>query len=763
MRRTKWLAGAVLIAVVTFLSSSSPSQTVSQPDNGYVDAAVCATCHAKQAETYRLTGMGRSFYRPDPSNRIENFASGLPYYHAPSATYYSMAVREGRYYQSQYQIGFDGKQTNFAEKQIDYVVGSGNHARTYLSRTARNQLIELPLAWYAEKGGYWAMNPGYDRPDHDGFHRHIDYNCLFCHNAYPFLEKSALLFGPAGTEAIFPAGLPEGIDCQRCHGPGRAHVEAARNGLGKNLQTTIVNPARLPPARRIEVCLQCHLETTSFPLPNALVRYERGPFSYRPGEPLGDFRLEFAYAPGSVYANDFEIAGSAYQLEKSACLRKSEGKLTCTTCHNPHEVRHGAEAEQQYNAVCHDCHAARVSQLIAAARHTASADCIGCHMPKRRTDDAVHVVMTDHSIPRFKPAGDLLAEIPEGRHDGADAYRGEVVPYAPPSVGGSPEKPEDELYLAAAQVVQESNLQAGIPRLAAAIHEFQPKAAEHYVALADGLRFSNQCEQAVGIYEEALQHDPGAPLIVQKMALCLAATGRHAQAEKVLRDALQKAPDDPKLWTQFGLALVGQGRAAEAISAFEKAIAADPDLYEAWNNLGEIRLRSGDAAGAEEALRSALRSQPNSARPHTNLGNLLSATNRFEEAKYEFEAAVRYRPDDASIHLAYARALARVRRYPEARTQLEESLARDASNAEAHHALGLVLETQGDGARAIDEYREAVKLRPAYALANLSLGWALLRSGKPAEAVPYLKSAAASAEGPVRERAQRLLDQYGQN
>jgi predicted CXXCH cytochrome family protein len=765
MRRTKWLARAVLIPGLAFVSSSAPLPTSGQPDNGYINAAVCASCHPKQAEMYRRTGMGRSFYKPDPSNQIENYARGLPYYHAPSATYYSMAVREGRYYQSQYQIGFDGNKTNFLEKQIDYVVGSGNHARTYLSRTPRNQLIELPLAWYAENGGYWAMNPGYDRPDHQGFNRHIEYNCLFCHNAYPFLEGSALPSAPAlgGSEAIFPARLPESIDCQRCHGPGRLHVQAAQSHEGKNIQATIVNPARLAPARRIEVCLQCHLETTSFPLPNALVRYERGPFSYRPGEPLADFRLEFDRAPGSGYASDFEIAGSAYQLEESACLRKSGGRLSCTTCHNPHDVRHGPEAEQQYNAICRGCHSARLGRLIAAAGHTVSANCIGCHMPKRRTDDAVHVVMTDHRILRIQPAGDLLAGIRERQHDGGDAYRGEVISYRPASLGGAPAKPEDDLYLAAAQVVQESNLQAGIPRLVAAIRTFQPKAAEHYVALGDALRFSNQCVKAIPIYQEALEHGPGETVILQRMGLCLAATGQHAQAEKVLGEALKRDPDNPKLWTQFGLSLVAQGRAPEAITAFENATATDPDLFEAWNNLGEIRLQNGDATGAELALRSALRGQPNSASAHENLGNLLSASNRFEEAKYEFEAALRYRPDDASIHFAYARALARVRRYLEARAQLEESLAHDASNAEAHHALGLVLDAQGDGSRAIDEYREAVKLQPAYGLANLSLGWALVKSGKAAEALPYLKSASESAEPPVRERARRLLDQYYKN
>src|SRR2546426_8252782 len=36
-------------------------------------------------------------------------------------------------------------------------MGSGNHVRTYLNRTSRNTLIELPLVWYAEKGGVFAF------------------------------------------------------------------------------------------------------------------------------------------------------------------------------------------------------------------------------------------------------------------------------------------------------------------------------------------------------------------------------------------------------------------------------------------------------------------------------------------------------------------------------------------------------------------------------------------------------------------------------
>src|SRR5437588_1621634 len=137
---------------------------------------VCATCHAGIAQSYRGTGMARSFAVPGPGNRIEDYTNHT-HHHAASDTSFEMIEREGKYFQRQYQIGFEGKQVNVVESVIDFIIGSGNHARTYLHRTPTNQLTELPLGWYAEKGGYWDMNPGYDRPDHAGLARAIPYEC----------------------------------------------------------------------------------------------------------------------------------------------------------------------------------------------------------------------------------------------------------------------------------------------------------------------------------------------------------------------------------------------------------------------------------------------------------------------------------------------------------------------------------------------------------------------------------------------------------
>ena len=712
---------------------------------------VCATCHSEVWQTYKRTGMARSFHRPTPENTVEDYTNKNTYHHQASDTYYAMAQRDGRYFQRQWQIGFDGKQTNLQETEIDFVLGSGNHARSYLHRTGKNTLAMLPLGWYAEKGGYWAMNPGYDRPDHQALRRNVTYDCMFCHNAYPGIPAGT---GDPRTVPVF-LSVPEGIDCQRCHGNGDKHVALARKGAKlDDIRNAIVNPSRLTSERQMEVCMQCHLETTSSPLPSSIVRYERRPFSYQPGEPLGDFMLFFDHAPGKGYDDKFEITGSVYRLRKSQCFQKSNGALKCTTCHNPHDIPRAEAAARRYTEVCRQCHSSALDRLVAMGRHTASADCIGCHMPKRRTDDVVHAVMTDHYIQRRKPAVDLLAEKPEQRQTDATAYRGGVDLYYPRTLP----KAEDELYLAIAQVTQNTNLTAGIARLSAAIDKFHPARAEYYLQLGDALCNSGKCDSAVAVYEEALRREPDSEPALVRLAICLSTLRQYPRAESTLKQALKLAPDDAAAWIQLGLVHLGEGRTPDAMVAFEKATQTDPGMVEAYNLLGAILFESGDAARAELMLRNAIRIQPNFAPVHNNLGNLLSETDRVEEAKYHFEAALRYKNDYAGARYNYALALNRAHRFDEAQVQVEAILRSDPNSAEAHEFLGNLLTAKGQLDRAIYQYREALRIAPNFDRANLDLGSALANSGNSTAALPYLQKAAQSQDAGTRDAAHRVLD-----
>ena len=636
--------------------------------------------------------MARSFYQPGAENKTGR------YFHPPSNTWFQMLERDGKYIQRRYQTGFGGAETNVDEKQIDFVMGSGTHVRTYLHRTADGALQQLPLAWYAEKGGYWAMNPGYDKPDQPNARRKITYECMFCHNAYPQIPAGRDRFR---AEPVFSNPLPQGIDCQRCHGPGQRHIQIARaaGSTRETIRGAIVNPARLTPDRQLEICMQCHLETTSFQFPHSILKYDCQPFSYRPGEPLGRFMLFFDH-PGER----FQIVNSAYRLRQSQCFVKSRGALQCTTCHPPHRT----STLPSINEKCAQCHASL------KAGHTASTACADCHMPKRRAEDVVHAVMTDHFIQRHPPAIDAALDL---REPNEPAYRGEVLPYYPSPFEATA---ENEAYLALAQVRENNNTERGLPRLTAALRKYPAAPSEFYVELGDA--------QPNGIpsYREALRRDPSSLPALLGLAGAYEKSGDLVKAAESFQRAAQIDPGDASSRLRLGQVLTKLKRTGEAVAALRESLRLDPELPEAHYALGIVfAQQAADPSSAEASFREAIRLRPNDSPAHMNLATLLYGRGRQDEAAYHFEDALRFQPGYVLGHFNY----------------------------------GLMLEAAGRLDDARRHLQAAVTADPKYYAAHLRLGAVLLKQGKNDQAASHLRTAAESPDATIRKNARELLAQ----
>ena len=683
----------------------------------YVEPLLCARCHAAIAESYALTGMARSFAAVRPGTHLAGLEKSR-FRHEASQEFFSVSTRDEKPVLRRYQVGFEGKVANVFETNIDYWFGSGDHARGYISRDSSGSLIELPIAWYAENGGYWSMSPGFDSAQHSGFSRKITDRCMFCHTAYT--ERSR-----------------EGIDCQRCHGPGGDHVEAVRQKSGiAAIRNAIVNPARLTSERRIEVCLQCHLETTTLRLPGSLVRYGRGVFSYQPGEPLGAYALYFDHAPGKGHDDKFEFVSAAYRLFKSACYRASRDSLTCTTCHNPHQqASMGEDTSARYAGICRNCHAARISELAAKRRHTASGDCVSCHMLKRRPSDAIHVTITDHYI-RRAPKPDPGRLPVEQNSSNTPPYRGEVKLYYPRQSNG-----DAELYLAVAQVKNQANLKDGIAGLEKAIRRFKPARAEFYLDLADAYRNAGDMTAAAAMYREACVRDPKQGAAFHGLGLALAAKGDLSGSLSALKRAQSLAPVETTVLESLAGVLVQLERVQDAVAMLRSGLTANPHSADLHNNLGTALLRLGDRMGAESELREAVRLRPELAAMHLNLGSLLSRGSGFAEAKYEFEQAIRIDPASAEAHSAYGTALAAHSNWGEARGQFQAAIRLNPGLPNSHNNLGTVYRQMGEHENAIREYRIAIEIQPGFATAHYNLAIALAAQGERDAAEQQLEDA----------------------
>lgn len=471
--------------------------------------ATCLPCHATIVESFAKTGMGRSFFPMSKDRAVEDFSRNNRFFHEPSQSWFTLVERDGRYFQRREHTA-----AGVDEKEIHYVLGSGNHARSYVHRTPQGRLLALPVSWY---GTFWQMAPGFDSPDHPHFRRRVTYDCFFCHNAYPKLPADADVSDPRYLDP-----LPQGIDCARCHGSPAAHLQ-------KPVRGNILNPARLPSSRQIEVCLQCHLETTSQPLPFARRREGRAFFSYDPNEPLGDYMVHLDHEDKAPWNEKLEVVSAPYRLMQSPCFQKSEGRMTCTTCHNPHERPTSSDTP------CRACHT-----QAHGSKPEATKNCVTCHMVPRQPDDARLTTFTDHRISR-RPDRRPGPELP--------TYTGRPRVYWPQGGLDNPEARAREDVLGPLRATARVRFPA-----------LQP--------IGDGLaRF------------------PSDPFLLTLAGEAFRLRNRFKEAEDYLRKAIAADPDQPEAYVNLGALLATQGRLEDAIAMFRRAWAIDPNNQAARTNL----------------------------------------------------------------------------------------------------------------------------------------------------------------------------------
>lgn len=601
-------------------------------DAGYVPDEACITCHSDIWKTYQHVGMAQSFYKPpaedDAVRNIEDFSS-LPFHHTLSNRYYTMERRDGVLHQVQYQMDLEGRQINAISQRVDYVIGSGSNVRTYLYRNAAGEMYQLPLAWYSRTNS-WGMNPGYDVPTHHGFSRQVTRDCLFCHNAYP---DSAIGADMVGQPQVFPEILPEGIGCQRCHGPGAEHVRLANdlNVSDEAVRGSMLRLADFTPQQKDDLCYQCHLQpSVSF---NSLQgRLGRGMFSYRPGEPLDSFVFHIDLASREM-GDRFEINHHAYRMMQSPCRMDDGRALSCLTCHDPH-VKVGPEEKiGHYRAACLQCHAMEdCGPAIAerAAHSEEAVDCVTCHMPRRRPHDVIQATMTDHKIVKIaEPAEKRLAILKEFEV----AVNGTPAAVFPAVTESGPGGAERELLLAMVGVERPNAMTLG--RLRDLVKEYQPASPDPYAVLAVHQLRNGLVQEALAALDNLVQRFPDLALAHTHRGLALQVMGRDAEAkvsfERALR--LEAANPSPEALLGLGDCLFQMGDTTGAKAAIERSIALRPHYGQAHMSLASVHQFTGNMQEAERQYRLAMAAQPGIAEPFVRLGMVLNATGRAAEAE----------------------------------------------------------------------------------------------------------------------------------
>lgn len=172
----------------------------------------------------------------------------------------------------------------------------------------------------------------------------------------------------------------ERLGCEGCHGPGQAHVDAGGGkGVGGLISFSRTDP--IPVDERNAVCLQCHEKT-------ARLFWKGSPHEFRDvactncHAVMEDVSERFQLAK----ATEIETCGQCHLEKRAQQMRSShmplrEGKMTCTSCHNPHgTVTPALLKENSPNETCYTCHAEKRGPFL-WEHPPVTESCSNCHDP----------------------------------------------------------------------------------------------------------------------------------------------------------------------------------------------------------------------------------------------------------------------------------------------------------------------------------------------------------------------------------------------
>jgi tetratricopeptide (TPR) repeat protein len=505
--------------------------------------ADCGQCHAAIVKEYLATPMARSSGVLNQAQFAPNLDRSE--FTGPDGTVYrTVRDRDG------FDLQFHNSEVAGA-KRLTYVIGAGSVGRSYLY-SAGAFLFQAPVAWYASTSR-WDLSPGFERGGGINLIRPVEPSCLRCH-ATGVRPLSGTRNGY--TE---PAIIQGGVSCERCHGPAEEHLARMR-GVVKRNGSGILNPAKLERPARDSICAQCHLV--------GAIRIARDSHAtpYRPGQSL------FASSAVLIWANGAQpLAANNHfeQLSRSACWRKSNGKLWCGTCHDPHTALEKPQQAAYYRARCLSCHGKDTAKCSAPLSLQAreGMNCIACHMQSKSLATVQHAAQTDHSIPR-KPSPNALP---------GPSHASELIAFPGTSVS------DRELGLAYAQQALERN-----------DREF-------------GLR-------ALGLLESSLAKQPNDAAVADQLAQLYDRAGREPDACRLYTQVATGSNPPTGALTNAGICSAAAAKIDDAILLWRRAIAANPGEEPARSNLAIALARAGETAAARTLIEEGLTLNPASRR-----------------------------------------------------------------------------------------------------------------------------------------------------
>lgn len=191
----------------------------------------------------------------------------------------------------------------------------------------------------------------------------------------------------------------------------------------------------------------------------------------------------------------------------------------------------------------------------------------------------------------------------------------------------------------------------------AAARAVDPNDPAPLIFLGDRAGQTQDWEEAVGFYDEALKLDPGNLIALLQKGVTQFQAKQLKKARVTLEEALSINPDIYQLQLQLGLLSDAQQAFEESLAFFERATQLGPGRRMAWRRYGSTLLRFNRPKDAVKAFQTAFDLGDPTLVTAKNLGMLNVSFNQPAKAVAPLKKAVELAPNDWQVNLFLAVAL----------------------------------------------------------------------------------------------------------
>jgi DmsE family decaheme c-type cytochrome len=192
--------------------------------------------------------------------------------------------------------------------------------------------------------------------------------CATCHD-----EVAKKFEGNPHTKLAAQHGA-EGVNCEGCHGPGRAHVD------GGGDKTKIFNPAHASAKEVDATCLRCHSK--------AHPDFVRSPHAKANVSCISCHDIHGSKSEPLLKASQPALCFQCHTDTKAAFNmpfhhQVPEGLISCTDCHDVHGTfeKSNVRSRNDSNLICTKCHTEKRGPFVYEHTPVKAEGCMGCHTP----------------------------------------------------------------------------------------------------------------------------------------------------------------------------------------------------------------------------------------------------------------------------------------------------------------------------------------------------------------------------------------------